>query len=696
MKSFSTGMPWGVRLPGLLLCLLLGTLVILPAGPLAAEGSRTLYPEDIAGARANLEWRVSNYGDFVLRRTLLRVYAEAGEYLLLGSSAVDVPETPDEGDILVYTPGVVTGPIGNTTIDGDPAFSCREQRAETGNEAQGRINDRTEELAGPRTIADPGDATPGDTIPDGYIPCFYQVPETGIYAVVFYGPAGPGEDYEGTPNGEIELKEIPDEQGTSVAMWDVTVRASLTSTNDIQGRLFTYYLTLFTGENDRPLWSVVYVVSSDGYIYEIDLRGMDPNGFVLFANRQGFLDSDGKRLYRDVLAKPGMSFQAQNQLMELQGNTNLAGPDFPIFFNRPATATLQALDIPLEPEPPQVSNFQFIGTDDNVTRVGAGGTFRFTSNVDGTYQLVISRNGTNFDPTNPRNAVLRGFVTEGVNTVAWDGLADNGDPLPIGQGYIARVTINGGEIHFPMLDVENNIYGGPILQLLNPPGGNCPLWEGGCFGAFYDDRGYRTADDTLVGVEVNGLLCPNSAGDPPEVRSSNPLTGFDTRTRQRAYGFAVGGNPPDICQPEGGFGDKKGLDIWTYYPSEIGLARLNITGPTAIALESFTATIQASAISLRWETSAELDTWGFHLLRSADGTRADATRITPELIPAQGRGQGGAVYTWRDTQVQADTTYTYWLEEIELNESTNEYGPATAAYETGAAGRKIFLPLVIR
>ncbi len=195
-------------------------------------------------------------------------------------------------------------------------------------------------------------------------------------------------------------------------------------------------------------------------------------------------------------------------------------------------------------------------------------------------------------------------------------------------------------------------------------------------------------------MEVNGLLCANGAGDPPEVRYSDPLRGFDTRTQQRAYGFTEGGNPPDICRPEGGFGDKKGLDIWTYYPSEVGLARLNITGPTAIALESFTATTQAGAISLRWETSAELDTWGFHLLRSADGTRAGATRITPELIPAKGRGQGGAVYIWRDTQVQADTTYTYWLEEIELNASTNEYGPATAAYETGAAGREIFLPLV--
>ena len=80
--------------------------------------------------------------------------------------------------------------------------------------------------------------------------------------------------------------------------------------------------------------------------------------------------------------------------------------------------------------------------------------------------------------------------------------------------------------------------------------------------------------------------------------------------------------------------------------------------------------------------------------------RVMVTTLTPGgrdfFGPAQGRGQGGAVYTWRDTQVQADTTYTYWLEEIELNESTNEYGPATAAYETGAAGREVFLPFVIR
>lgn len=695
MKSFARRMPRRIHYSSMVLCLLLGAAFLLSPLPLAAEGSRSLYPQGIQGSRANLEWRVSAYGDFVLRRTLLRVYVEQGEYILLGSSAVDVPDTPDEGDILIYDPEAITGPIGETTIEADPLFSCLEQREATESEVQGRISSRTQEVRGPTTITDEATATPGDEI-QGYVPCFYQVPVSGIYHVVFYGPAGPGEDYEGEPTGQLSdtNANFNATQGTSVAAWDVTVRNSLTSTTNIDGRLFTYYLTLFTGNNNRPVWSVVYVVCEDGFIYKIDLRGMDPNGYVLYANQVGFLDTDGSPLYRDVMAVPTLSFQGQNQLMEIQGDVSLAPPDFPLFFNPPAPETLQALNIPLEPTPPQVSNFEFIGTEGNNTRIGLGGTFRFTSSSNGIYQIFISRDGANFDPTEPQNVVLRGITDGGVTSVEWDGMDNNGDPFPVGDNYVARVTLNGGEIHFPMLDVENNIYGGPILTLLNPPNGECPPWEGGCNGAFYDDRGYRTADGDLVGVEVNGALCAGSPGDPPEDRFSDPLQGFDTRSAQRAYGFTTGGNPQTICATEGGFGDKKGLDIWTYYPSEAELTEFIVSGPTAIELVRFTATAEADAISIAWETSAERDTWGFHLLRSNDGTRTNATRVTPTLIPARGRGQEGAVYSWRDTDVQPGQQYTYWLQEIELDETINEYGPTATTYETGAAGRVIFLPFL--
>ncbi|HEX5692223.1 MAG TPA: SdrD B-like domain-containing protein, partial [Roseiflexaceae bacterium] len=47
-----------------------------------------------------------------------------------------------------------------------------------------------------------------------------------------------------------------------------------------------------------------------------------------------------------------------------------------------------------------------------------------------------------------------------------------------------------------------------------------------------------------------------------------------------------------------------------------------LLAPTAITLTSFTATASGDSITVRWTTSAEHDTWGFHLYRSADSERA--------------------------------------------------------------------------
>ena len=98
--------------------------------------------------------------------------------------------------------------------------------------------------------------------------------------------------------------------------------------------------------------------------------------------------------------------------------------------------------------------------------------------------------------------------------------------------------------------------------MLNPPGGVCPPFTGGCSGGFYDDRGYTTTTGVTVGTP-GSVLCGTA---PPAVAFSNPITGFNTAATQRAFGTATGGNTNVPCT--GSFGDAKGLDLWTYYPSE--------------------------------------------------------------------------------------------------------------------------------
>jgi uncharacterized repeat protein (TIGR01451 family) len=118
-------------------------------------------------------------------------------------------------------------------------------------------------------------------------------------------------------------------------------------------------------------------------------------------------------------------------------------------------------------------------------------------------------------------------------------------------------------------------------------------------------------------------------------------------------------------------------------------------GQTAISLASFTATRHANGVAINWVTTAEINTWGFHLYRSADSSRAGAVRITTTIIPGQGRGQGGAAYSWLDRDARPGVAYSYWLQEVEVNGTTHEYGPATAG-SAPASQHSIFLPIAYR
>ncbi len=538
--------------------------VLASVAPAFAAGSANLWPSGASGSRANTEWRTNSYGGTLIRRTLIKAYMTTGQVLFLGSSAIG----QGASDILVYNPNTVTGAIGAEVIPGAANFSCNAQRVG----AQGIIASRAEELAGPDTI-------PAGGVAGGYIPCHYAAPSTGIYNIAFLGPLGAGSILDGAVAADVALAAAGDfdaTQGTSIAAWDATVRANLASTVNITGRVFTYYLALFTGGNGLPVFPTIYAVTRDAYKYRIDLRGMDPNGWLVYGNQVGFLDSDGTTpLYHDAVADATGS---PGQLTGIQGGVSLARPSFPLFFEPPAAATIAALGIPAVPIAPITSAISFAGTvGGNTSLVNSGGTFKFTTNVPGVYDIVISR-GVDFDPTNPLNRSLRGVVAgSGVHTVVWDGLDNSNAAFPVGA-YQAHVSLHGGEYHFPMIDVENDTTGGPSITMLNAPGGVCPPLTGGCSGAFYDDRAYMTRNGTVVdsGNAVGTVLCGTT---PPTTAFSNTITGFNSTGTQRAFGAVSGGNNNVPCT--GNFGDAKGLDIWTYNLSNTVVAPLVIVGAAA-------------------------------------------------------------------------------------------------------------------
>ncbi len=116
--------------------------------------------------------------------------------------------------------------------------------------------------------------------------------------------------------------------------------------------------------------------------------------------------------------------------------------------------------------------------------------------------------------------------------------------------------------------------------------------------------------------------------------------------------------------------------------------------PTAVELLSFRAVpVDVDALAVEWVTGSEIDTWGFHLWRSADGRRENAIRITAALIPAQGGPSRGASYRFVDRPLVVGVRYEYWLQEMELDGDRNEYGPIQGQWGSVGPEEAIWLHL---
>ncbi|WP_456845632.1 Ig-like domain-containing protein [Cellulomonas sp. P5_C6] len=580
----------------LVLSLLVAVLALGGAAvPAVASGSADLFPRvgtsDAAcdashPCRAALEWRTNAYGPAgdtqIQRRTLFTVFAQAGEQILTGSSSIGT----GSADIAIWNPGVVTDTEAGTlpvVVDGTNGFSCAAHRVGAAS-LVGKIGTRTQELARAQSV----DGTQNTA---GYVPCVYTAPTTGLYRVAFFGSAGISNAADGSPDRDLNpASGFTAAAGSSVNAWDLTVRAgtSASSVVDIPGRAFTYVLAGFTGGNPRPVTMKLFLNTLDGYRYAVDTHGFDPNGFVFYGNREGFLDADGKTpLNHDVVG----TGTAPQTLPSLVGGVHLAKAQYPLSFEPLASETLAALGIPTTPVPPTLSAVDFSGlATTHGSYVGQGGTFRLDAGSGGTYEIVISRDGANFDAGLPGNRALRGVVPAGTFTVTWDGKDNSGVALPVKNGYAVRAVLRAGEYHAPMLDVESSTLGGPSITLLNPPAGVCPFTGvastgSNCNRVFYDDRTYLSSTGVRVGDLTSGTVCAAFSTPLPAQRFADPVTGVDSTSNARAFGDGAGLNANQYCPVTGGtLGDAKGLDLWTYFPSKQTATQLDVLPvPTAPA-----------------------------------------------------------------------------------------------------------------
>ncbi|EFO79024.1 hypothetical protein OSCT_3100 [Oscillochloris trichoides DG-6] len=463
------------------------------------------------GDRAYLEWHTTNASAGIPRQTTISAYANAGEQIFLGSSAVGI----GSGDIRYY------GPDGSTGV-------CTAQGA-----GVGLINDYAEEQSG------------------SFIPCLISTTQTnnagaGIWDFEFISPE-PDSGIVGNDPAPIAANDptwVQPNDRWATAAWHVSVRNA--SGTEITGRVFARYLAYNMGANGRSLDADYWILTNEGYGYQIDMNGIDPYGFIFFANAEGITDARGNPIYRSMQQVGTGTLPSPYMVHRPNDPDDLTQNDvtYKIFFELPssdlpptaseydqATSSVVAtwLRLPTPVPPPVPQNFAFVGVEGTAGQAGTsplGGYFSFDLTHEANYQISIDVNG-NGSYSDPEDRVLLGRASAGHNMVFWDTLDALGATIPAGTLNItAAIQTNVGEIHFPFVDPENNTNGIRVNRFRG--GESEPVKDR----IYYDDRNL-------------------SGGTPPNPRAA--LLGVPSSAGAHAW--------------DADFGNNRVIDTWTYFPS---------------------------------------------------------------------------------------------------------------------------------
>ncbi|TGO02323.1 hypothetical protein PN36_26875 [Candidatus Thiomargarita nelsonii] len=124
----------------------------------------------------------------------------------------------------------------------------------------------------------------------------------------------------------------------------------------------------------------------------------------------------------------------------------------------------------------------------------------------------------------------------------------------------------------------------------------------------------------------------------------------------------------------------EGNETFTVSLESLDSAIVTITDndTTLVTLVDFTATALENSIEIAWITNTEFDSIGFHLWRATgegwkNGDYSTVTRLTEQLIPAEGNSGAGATYSYIDSDVESGITYYYGLEDIDLTGHSTFY-----------------------
>lgn len=231
------------------------------------------------------------------------------------------------------------------------------------------------------------------------------------------------------------------------------------------------------------------------------------------------------------------------------------------------------------------------------------------------------------------------------------------------------------------------------------PAAVCVTW-GAMANPLYDENGALLADGDVVQLiwdqAADGIDEPDSDGQPTDddqlLDSSSIGTGVSPNTGTfidtHDNPTLVAGNRVYVRAWNDSslvaatyYGDSTVFVIdsdsfWSLDATATGSYATTLQKPElAVSLAFFEAIQSDQAVVLSWETTSEIDNQGFNLYRSTDSLAPGAVLA---FVPSQAVGSTqGFAYEWQDTNVGVGETYTYWLEDIDLNGVSTMHGPVS-------------------
>ncbi len=255
-----------------------------------------------------------------------------------------------------------------------------------------------------------------------------------------------------------------------------------------------------------------------------------------------------------------------------------------------------------------------------------------------------------------------GLIDEGENGIAGVVLTllnAAGEPLLNGAGQpITTTTDAGGYYLFENLvpgdyrvriDAENFQPGGPLAELQS----STPTAADPNNDLDSDDNGIDVPNPAEVGI-TSGILTLSYGDEPMD---------------ETDLGLKASGDASD---------DDSSLTV------DFGFFQER---PTSLNLQSLSASLHDGALTVRWQTSLETDTFGFHVHVGSERSFASASRLTSQLVTARGAESVYETTLALDSALLDGPLYV-WLVEVEMDGSENRYGPVRVLSPS------LFLPLV--